>query len=236
VDVDALWQQMLAVPLQPVQSVVPSEAPETLARVQDGLPPAHDYHPPSDNEDDLVTVQRIYTFAGQRTTEEKRIARSALERYVSDGWRFVTKEDEPAVDDSSSTSHSRLRRPLRRPSRFDPNPAGQVRGLAPEFQATWTRKVTVTNGVEQENSGVPTPSTATGPGLGRPVETTMRLNVVDKSRLDWTGYVDKEGIAEELDEHGKAKEAYLGRMDFLADVEARREEERRRLKGLAAGP
>jgi ribosomal protein S6E (S10) len=63
---------------------------------------------------------------------------------------------------------------------------------------------------------------------------TQKLNVVDKSRMDWTGFVDKEGIAEELDTHGKTKEAYLGRMEFLAGVEARREEERKRVK-VAAG-
>jgi hypothetical protein len=52
--------------------------------------------------------------------------------------------------------------------------------------------------------------------------------------MDWTGFVDKEGIAEELDTHGKTKEAYLGRMEFLAGVEARREEERKRVKVAAA--
>ena len=52
--------------------------------------------------------------------------------------------------------------------------------------------------------------------------------------MDWTGFVDKEGIADELDTHGKTKEAYLGRMQFLAGVEARREEERRNAKIKAA--
>jgi hypothetical protein len=63
-----------------------------------------------------------------------------------------------------------------------------------------------------------------------PPEKAQKLNVVEKSRYDWVGYVDKEGIADELDEHGRAKEAYLGRMEFLAGVEARKEEERRRAK------
>lgn len=52
-----------------------------------------------------------------------------------------------------------------------------------------------------------------------------KLNTIEKSKLDWAGFVDKEGIQEELDGAGKAKEGYLGRMDFLGRVEAKREEE-----------
>jgi len=61
-----------------------------------------------------------------------------------------------------------------------------------------------------------------------------KLNTVEKSRLDWAQYVDEEGIKDELNVHSKAKEGYLGRMDFLGRVDANREEERRniRLKGL----
>jgi len=53
----------------------------------------------------------------------------------------------------------------------------------------------------------------------------LKLNTIEKSKLDWAGFVDKEGIQEELDGAGKAKEGYLGRMDFLGRVEAKREEE-----------
>ncbi|KAH0541971.1 hypothetical protein FGG08_003603 [Glutinoglossum americanum] len=59
-----------------------------------------------------------------------------------------------------------------------------------------------------------------------------KLNTIEKSKLDWAGYVDKEGLKEDLDVHSRAKEGYLGRMDFLGRVEAKREEEGRRAKGL----
>ncbi|KAI9755480.1 MAG: Transcription factor spt20 [Chaenotheca gracillima] len=52
-----------------------------------------------------------------------------------------------------------------------------------------------------------------------------KLNTIEKSKLDWAGFVDKEGIANELDEHSRAKEGYMGRMDFLGRVEAKRDEE-----------
>ncbi|KAI9667035.1 MAG: swr complex subunit [Trizodia sp. TS-e1964] len=58
-----------------------------------------------------------------------------------------------------------------------------------------------------------------------------KLNTVEKSKLDWAGFVDKEGIATELDEHSRAKDGYLGRMDFLGRVEAKKSEDLKRARG-----
>lgn len=58
----------------------------------------------------------------------------------------------------------------------------------------------------------------------------QKLNTIEKSKLDWAGYVDKAGIKDELDVAEKAKEGYLGRMDFLGRVEAKREDERKNAK------
>lgn len=179
-------------------------------------------------DEEQVTVRRVYTFAGQRTTEESQIPRSSLERYLSEGWKVADAAVEEATTEDKAADTKdvspQIRRPLRRPSRFDPNPTGFVRALPPEYQLTWPRKPASATAVILEKGSVPE---AVKPA--RP-EKAQKLNVVDKSRLDWTGFVHKEGIAEELDTHGKTKEAYLGRMEFLAGVEARREEERKRMK------
>lgn len=50
-----------------------------------------------------------------------------------------------------------------------------------------------------------------------------KLNTIEMSKLDWAGYVDKEGIKDELDGAEKAKEGYLGKMDFLDKMSAKRE-------------
>ncbi|CEI39419.1 unnamed protein product [Fusarium venenatum] len=47
-----------------------------------------------------------------------------------------------------------------------------------------------------------------------------KLNVVDKSRMDWAGYVDKEGIKDELALAGKSKDSYMAREDFLAKIDS----------------
>ena len=48
--------------------------------------------------------------------------------------------------------------------------------------------------------------------------------------MDWAGYVDKEGIKDELELAGKSKTSFVSRQDFLARSEARREEEARRAR------
>ncbi len=217
VDVDALWAQMMAVPLKPVRAHA-SQEQTTTATVAAPLPV---------EEEEQVTVKKVYTFAGQDTTEEKQIPRSHLDRYLKEGWKALDDSEKPTEADAETptvekTAESLIRRPLRRPTRFDPNPTGFVRALAPEYQLSWPRKNMATLAKQQENVPLQ-PAKAQ-------IEKAQKLNVVDKSRMDWTGFVDKEGIAEELDMHGKTKEAYLGRMDFLAGVEARREEERRNMK------
>ena len=48
--------------------------------------------------------------------------------------------------------------------------------------------------------------------------------------MDWAGFVDKEGIKDELELAGKSKDSYAARQDFLARSEFRREDEARRAR------
>ena len=62
------------------------------------------------------------------------------------------------------------------------------------------------------------------PGAAVALNKGPKLNTIEKSKLDWAGYVDKEGMKEELDKAEKGKEGYLGKMDFLGRVGAKRED------------
>ena len=64
-----------------------------------------------------------------------------------------------------------------------------------------------------------------------------KLNTVEKSRMDWAGFVDREGIQEELESAGKAKGNYGEREEFLARSEARKEEGawKARVAGMGMG-
>ena len=96
-----------------------------------------------------------------------------------------------------------VHRPLRKVSRFDPN----FNNLD-SFKGGWTAE-------------------------GKKGPAGPKLNVVEKSKMDWASHVDAQGLKEELDDHARAKEGYLNRMDFLRDVEQRKEGEARaaRLQG-----
>ncbi|CCU78495.1 SWR1-complex protein [Blumeria hordei DH14] len=59
-----------------------------------------------------------------------------------------------------------------------------------------------------------------------------KLNTVEKSAIDWSNFVDKEGISEELDAAGKSKGAYKARQEFLARVEQKKEKASRKARGL----
>ena len=48
-----------------------------------------------------------------------------------------------------------------------------------------------------------------------------KLNVLEKSRLDWAGFVDKEGISDELKQHNK--DGYVERQEFLRRSDDRRQ-------------
>ena len=63
----------------------------------------------------------------------------------------------------------------------------------------------------------------------------VKLNTVEKSKLDWEAEVEREGIRDELQKAGKSGKNYLGRMDFLGRVDEGREERERaaRLAGKA---
>ncbi|KAL2853359.1 bucentaur or craniofacial development-domain-containing protein [Aspergillus pseudoustus] len=213
IDVDALWAQMNSadstVGLGPSQAAQRSEAETTNEdaemRDQENVTPVA--HTPK--TDEMIKIKRTYKFAGEMITEEKLVPRDSAEAKLflsgeQDGEATTATEDDLA----NASTTVKLRRPLRKISRFDPNPTGSIK-------KSW-EKQPVTEAGQEEN--------ARGP----------KINTVEKSRLDWAAYVDHAGISDELRVHSKAKEGFLGRMDFLDRVDAKREEERRnaRLKGV----
>ncbi|KAF2461825.1 bucentaur or craniofacial development-domain-containing protein [Lineolata rhizophorae] len=233
-DINTIWAKLSSAPVGRPPSSPPQQPSGTGANGATTVSSNITY-----STEDTVTIKRVTKFAGELITEERTVPKSSAEAklYLSEqaakkGKRYDNEEREGATsttvgggveadglsrhvqdNEEKHESKSKLRRPLRRPSRFDPNPAGEVRSLPPELQLRWPRAPATTKFAK--------------PTLG--VRAT-KLNTVEKSRYDWAGFVDKEGIAEELDEYGRSKAGYLGRMDFLNQVEQRRDEEWRAAK------
>ncbi|KAL4893652.1 bucentaur or craniofacial development-domain-containing protein [Aspergillus ambiguus] len=219
IDVDELWARMNApnsdsglLPSQIETKEDHSKDEEEKAIDEpDNSQPSQNKRPPAKYAEEMIKIKRTYKFAGEMITEEKLVPKDSAEAKI-----FLANEQEVeavSADDAENVANLKatvkLRRPLRKVSRFDPNPTGSIK-------KSWEKQQTTGAAGQEEN--------VRGP----------KINTVEKSRLDWAAYVDQAGIQDELKVHSKAKEGFLGRMDFLDRVGAKREEERRnaRLKGL----
>ncbi|KAJ5682952.1 Craniofacial development protein 1/Bucentaur [Penicillium macrosclerotiorum] len=216
VDVEALWAQMNTpgndLGMQSTQihhddKPLPDKPERTTdTNVQDhGAPEPQDNARHGQYGEHMIKIKRTYKFAGEWITEEKVVPKDSAEAkaFLSSGDNAELAE----VGDTAADAARNLRRPLRKISRFDPNPTGTIK-------KSWEKQPTAEVGVDHPS----------GP----------KINTVEKSRLDWAQYVDQAGIKDELRTHSKAKEGYIGRMNFLDRMGAKRDEEARqaRLKGM----
>jgi hypothetical protein len=147
--------------------------------------------------------------------EAKRKKQSEKEAAEAEQAKDEAVSDEPAPPP--------LRRPLKRPSRFEPNSTGEVKSLPPHLQLKWPRDKVTAPRITDENGII---NHRALPALNP----AAKLNTVQKSKYDWASYVDKAGIAEELDEYGKSKQSYAGRTELLNRLEGQRETERLQAK------
>ena len=156
--------------------------------------------------DDMIMIQRTYNFAGKVHVEEKLVQRDSAEARL---WL----QSQPSGKAPSQPSDPNITKPLRPPKKarrsiFEPI-------TEPLPQRTDLRFGL--NGISRN-------------GSGNAAVQAKKLNTVEKSKMDWAGFVDKEGIKDELETAGKAKGAYLDQREFLARVEEKREEEARRAR------
>ncbi|OBU00971.1 swr complex subunit [Pseudogymnoascus verrucosus] len=212
VDVDALWASMVSgSPKQPTEHtpLPPSDtqALDTVGPVSKTAAAAASALTtlPGPNGDDTVTIQRTYNFAGKVHTETKIVPRDSAEARL-----YLASNPSPTTDAPTSTSPPRRPTKLARRSMFEP----------------------------VIDTGPPRSDLKLGVGMIRErlvaqqeVEKGRKLNTVEKSKMDWAGFVDKEGIREELEVAEKGKGSYLQRKEFLERVEGKREEVRRATVG-----
>lgn len=178
---------------------------------------------------EMIKIKRTYNFAGQVHTEEKIVARDSaeaklyLEQVGADNIEIVTVgangEGEDDVEDGDDQPKRLLPRKAFR-SAFEPilDPSlVQVGartdldlGLAARLQARERAALQRQQQAAQDQA--------------------KKLTTVEKSRMDWAGFVDREGFQDELAVAGKSKGAFVDRQQFLARTEMRREEEARRAR------
>lgn len=164
--------------------------------------------PAPPDEDDMITIKRRIEFAGEITEVTDRVPRSSKEaqKYLAEHPEADPNNKQQEADPSG------LQRPLKRPSMFEPNPMGLVKGVAPEkLRPRAPSRLDVlmaTKRAEEKRNA-------------------QKMSTVQKSALDWRGFVDQEGIREELDEYGKSRGGFLAREAFLDRAAGAREQKAR---------
>lgn len=179
-------------------------------------------------EADLVTITRVREFAGETVTSEERVHKDSKE--AKDFLAAQATKPAPARSSSSSSSTRKdhdgppLRRPLARPSLYEPNPTGEVKGLPAHRQRL--KAPSRADVLMQAKRLAAEHAEAEQEAKSK----AQRLNTVQKSALDWDQHVDTEGLKDELSEYGRSKQGFMGKMDFLQGVSSRREDESKKAR------
>lgn len=223
INVDAVWAAMISgKPAAPAPQPKPITEPSLLIPNRSLSPDAKrtlqnsrlETRSPStlnDGPDSMIMIKRTYNFAGRVHTEQKLVARNSAEAKL-----FLASNPPPStatVTEPTTSPFTKPKRPLKKARRsvFDT--------MVIDVPA----RTDLFFGERRE---------AETKLVGGPGEKVKSFNTVEKSAMDWAGFVDKEGIADELDAAGKSKGAYRARQEFLARAELRVEEDSRRARGL----
>jgi hypothetical protein len=226
IDVDKVWAEMIARPIVPSASSqaekekdggaaagtstpVHVQTSQKNAKATSGTSTGAAVSQTVGGDDsDMVLIKRKYNFAGKIHTEEKLVARSSAEAQLYLSSLAGGDPASTAVADGEALSESprRIRRAYR--SRFEPP----------------------MHVLQRADLNLLMASTLSKREAKEAKERAKKLNTVEKSRMDWAGFVDKEGLKEELELAGRSKGNYAEREHFLARSDGRREEDARRAR------
>ncbi|TLS23395.1 uncharacterized protein PpBr36_05972 [Pyricularia pennisetigena] len=209
VDVDALWAQMNN-PTAAVQVSSQADATTEAGAAAGATVHAGDADKTTTTEGttqapQMIKIKRTYNFAGKVHTEEKLVSRDSAEAKL-----YLESLGEGAVLEAAEENGDQ---PRRRPkkafrSAFEP--------ISDQLASRRDLNLGIAARMEARD-------------LAKDVG-AKKLTTVEKSRMDWAGYVDKEGIQDELKLAGKSKHSYAERQGFLARSEARREDDARKAR------
>lgn len=170
-----------------------------------------------DGPSETIKIKRTYKFAGKVHTEERVVARDSAEARLYLASHPEAAEADAAADAQEEEEQDKEKKRMPRKafrSIFEP-----VLSLGDQQSPQRTDlnlAIAVRLRAREEAEAA--------------AAKAKKLNTVEKSRMDWAGFVDKEGIKDELALAGRAKGSFADRQDFLARSEAKREEEARRVR------
>ncbi|KAK9315077.1 bucentaur or craniofacial development-domain-containing protein [Lipomyces starkeyi] len=141
-------------------------------------------------EDDMITITETYEFAKNIITKEKKVPRNSA---IGQAYLKQQADREKAKKSEYATTES--------PTVPSGNSATQ-----------YATKPKLGSGPRKRKGS----SLEAMAAKGKPT----KLNTLEKSKLDWQGFVEEEGIEDDLKRHNKG--GYLHKQDFLSRVDEKR--------------
>ncbi|CAF9907726.1 MAG: swr complex subunit [Alectoria fallacina] len=220
IDIDSVWARLNNPQVsRPVTD--PQKATDTISNAEN-IPPSSEAVSkatllPSlqvSSPEPTITIPHTYTFAGQKHTSTKIVPASSKEAQA-----YLASKDK----DSTATTGPVLRRPLARKGLLDPNPQCLIKGVARSPRSDLPTSI---GGQGTKHLNAATKAKVWEVGKKKEV----KLNTVEKSKLDWEAEVERQGLREELEKAEKSGGSYLGRMEFLGRGDQMREEEAKKAR------
>lgn len=220
IDIDSVWARLNNP--QASRSLTSTQKPIDIVANAENIPPSSDSPskdtlPPSlqvSSPEPTMTIPHTYTFAGQSHTSTKIVPASSKEAQA-----YLASKDK----DSTATTGPALRRPLARKGLLDPNPQCLIKGAARPPRSDLPTSI---GGQGTKHLNAVTKAKVWEIGKKKEV----KLNTVEKSKLDWEAEVERQGLREELEKAEKSGGSYLGRMEFLGRGDQLREEEAKKAR------
>lgn len=220
IDVDSVWAR-LNNPQASRPLIDTQKPPDAIANAENIPPSFHtipkDTLPRSlqvSSPEPTITIPHTYTFAGQTHTSTQIVPTSSKEAQAY----LASKHEE-----SAATAGPALRRPLARKGLLEPNPQCLIKGVTRPPRSDLPTSIG-----GQGTKHLNTATKAKVWEFGKKKE--VKLNTVEKSKLDWEAEVERQGLREELEKAEKSGGSYLGRMEFLGRGDQLREEEAKKAR------
>lgn len=192
-DADSVWAMMKDEGLSTVEKNQNKRSPSS--GLEDGAKEDKTQSTDSRLKEEYVTIKKVYKFAGKVEVEEKQVLKSSDEAIAyfksQDHKNSEIATPENATEKNTDTNTSELG--VKETGKKRKNSASARKGPVKRRQGSL---------LDELNSLKP-----------------KKLNTLEKSKLDWLGYVDQAGIKDELTLHNK--DGYLTKKDFLSRVENR---------------
>nr|POE85195.1 swr1-complex protein 5 [Quercus suber] len=224
IDVDAVWADLCArgVGRQAAERQVEEDAQNNDDAMEVEEAASGDNN---DKPDDLIRITRTIEYAGEVTQVEERVSRTSKRgrawlKLHPDAAKQSPTSPHQEEEEEQQQQKQLLLRPLRRPSAFEPNPSAGVKGVpADKLRPRAPSRVDVLLAAQR--------------AAAEAKRKAEKMTTVQKSALDWQGFVAKEtGLKEELEGYGKSKQGFLAREAFLDRAAGVREERGREARLL----